>query len=174
MDSHDDRLDRLAEMARGGDEQAYRAFLATAAPRLRAYVARRLVSHEDQEDAVQECLIALHNKFATLDPKRPVGPWLFAIARYKLADHWRKAGRQLPQTNEPVDIEVPAHELWERDLEILLGRLPQGQSEAIRLTRLTGMTGPEASRRLGIGLSALKLRVHRGMAALRSMVREER
>lgn len=174
MDSHDDRLDRLVRLARAGDKQAYKAFLATAARRLRAYLAGRVGTHEDREDIVQECLIAMHDKFGTLDPRRPVAPWLFAIARYKLADHWRKAGRQLPQAGEPIDIEVPAHELWEHDVEVLLGLLSHDQAEAIRLTRLTGLTGPEASRRLGIGLSALKLRVHRGMAALRSMVREDR
>ncbi len=174
MDSHDNRLDRMAELARAGDKQAYRTFLAAAAQRLRVFLARRLASKEDREDVIQECLIAMHGKFATLDPDRPVAPWLFAIARYKLADHWRKAGRQLPQTVDAPEVEVPAHELWERDVDILLGHLPGSQSEAIRLTRLLGLTGPEASRRLGIGLSALKLRVHRGMASLRDLVREDR
>lgn len=93
MDSRSDRLDRLIRDWREGDASAYRAFLSEAALRLRAILSRRRPAVVDVEDMVQECLIAMHEKRATLDPDRPVGPWMIAIARYKLADHWRRQSR---------------------------------------------------------------------------------
>ncbi len=176
MDPSSARLDQLIARWRGGDQAAYRAFLEEAAVRLRAFLLRRLADRAQAEDLVQECLIAMHEKRATLDPGRPVSPWMFAIARYKLADHWRRQGRSAPvQTmiEQPDERADPEHEAARLDVYALLGRLPQGQAEAIRLTHIEGMTGPEASRRTGVGLSALKLRVHRGMARLKDMVAKE-
>ena len=173
MDETSARLDRLIARWRAGEAAAYHAFLAEAARLLRAFMLRRLGDRSQAEDLVQECLMAIHAKRATLDPGRPVGPWMFAIARYKLADYWRRRRREggaarehLEQADERADPRSIASRL---DVAALLARLPDGQAEAIRLTQIEGMTGREASRRAGIGLSALKLRVHRGMARLKAM-----
>ena len=172
MEREDDQLDRLMAAAPAGDGRSYRAFLEAAAVRLRRYYARRLGDEGDVETLMQECLIACHEKRSTLDPARPVAPWLFAIARYKLVDHWRARGRR------PVEVELPElraepDSFAGRDVDHLLARLPAAQSEAIRLTRIEGLTMKEASSRVGIGVSALKLRVHRGMARLRKLVMED-
>lgn len=167
-----DRLDHWLVLARAGDDDAYRRFLGEAAERLRGFLARRLDGEADLEDIVQQCLIALHEKRETLDPQRPVGPWMYAIARYKLADHLRRRyrrGRTVPLDN----VDAPEESHAAHDVHALLARLPEGQAEAIRLTRLEGLTTKEASRRAGIGLSALKVRVHRGIARLRQIVRDE-
>lgn len=161
-----DRLDLLMTEARTGNEAAYREFLSEAAKRLRAVLARKIGADADLEDLVQESLIALHQKRHTLDPNRPVGPWMNAIAKYKLIDHWRKKGRS-PLVNVEADLPVAADEFANMDIAALLGKLPHPQAEAIRLTHIEGLTGQEASERIGIGHSALKLRVHRGMAKLK-------
>ncbi len=167
-----DRLDTLMEAARKGDRVAYRDFLREAAERLRRFYARRIGADADLEDLVQECLIALHEKRATLDPGRPVGPWMYALARYKLADHWRRRGRvaPLPDADAPHGQEGADAVL---DVSSLIRRLPPAQAEAIGLTKLDGLTAGEAGDRLGIGLSAVKVRVHRGMARLRRLVNED-
>lgn len=164
-----DRLDLLMAEARAGNEAAYRDFLSEAAQRLRAVLARKIGADADLEDLVQESLIALHQKRHTLDPGRPVGPWMNAIAKYKLIDHWRKKGRS-PMVNVEADLPVPADEFAGMDIAALLGQLPGPQAEAIRMTHIEGLTGQEASDRIGIGHSALKLRVHRGMAKLKTIV----
>lgn len=170
MTQRSDSLDALIERARAGDRAAYRTFLAEAAGRLHNFIGRRTDPATDVEDLVQECLIALHEKRATLDPTRPVGPWMYAIARYKLADHWRRRGHMPTRSGDSSELAVPADELAAGDVDVLLGRLPSAQAEAIRLTRIEGMTAREASRRAGVRLSAMKLRVFRGMAALRKLV----
>ncbi|MCA1660720.1 MAG: sigma-70 family RNA polymerase sigma factor [Novosphingobium sp.] len=174
MKHRPDRLDALIADARAGDRAAYRAFLAEAAKRLRGFIARRAGAPCEVEDIVQECLIALHEKRATLDPARPVGPWMYAIARYKLADHRRRRRRFPEASGELPEIAVAADELAASDVAVLLDRLPAAQAQAIRLTRIEGLTGREASERVGVRLSAMKLRVHRGIASLRKLVDADR
>ncbi len=167
-----DRLDLLMQRARNGDAAAYRQFLSLAATRLRSALARKIGNDGELEDLVQEALIAIHQKRHTLDPGRPVAPWLHAIARYKLIDHWRKRGRS-PVLHEDADLAVAEDEFATLDIDALLAELPQAQAEAIRLTQIEGLTGSEASERVGIGLSAMKLRVHRGMLRLKELVAED-
>ncbi len=167
-----DPLDLLMQRTRNGDDAAYREFLEQAATRLRSALARKIGNDGELEDLVQEALIAVHQKRHTLDPGRPVAPWLHAIARYKLIDHWRKRGRS-PVLHEDADVAVAEDEFASLDVEALLKELPEAQAEAIRLTQIEGLTGAEASERVGIGLSAMKLRVHRGMLRLKKVVAEK-
>ena len=70
----------LLRAALGGDEQAYRYFLVTVTPFLRALAARRCAQYgvpsSETEDVLQEVLIAIHLKRGTWDAERPIGPWL--------------------------------------------------------------------------------------------------
>lgn len=172
MKSNADALDSLMQAARGGDQGAYRQFLAEASGRVRAMLARKVGNDSELEDVLQECLIALHEKRHTLDPGRPVGPWMYAIANYKLVDHWRKRGRSKVVLDDEADMAVDADSFAEMDVAALLGELPEAQAEAIRMTHIQGMTNKEAAERIGIGTSAMKLRVHRGMLRLKEIAEE--
>ena len=166
-----DQLDALLACARAGDEAAYRRFLTEAAARLRGFAERRIGREAEVEDIVQQCLIALHDKRHTLDPGRPVGPWMYAIARHKLAD-WLRQRRRRAASVQLEELAVAPESHVARDVGALLGHLPDAQAEAIRLTHLEGLTMRDASARTGASVSALKLRVHRGMARLRRLVDE--
>ncbi len=168
------QLDLLIARTREGDKRAYREFLAEVAIVVRRQLARKIGSDGELEDIVQEVLIACHEKHHTLDPGRPVGPWLRAIAGYKLIDHWRRRGRSPIVLDNEADFHVAADDLAGHDVAALLGELPAAQAEAIRMTHIEGLTGEEASARAGIGLSAMKLRVHRGMNRLRKIVDENK
>src|SRR5438105_575673 len=66
-------------------------------PLLRAFYRRRANgSADDIEDLVQETLIAVHTRRATYDRSRAFTAWLFAIARYKMIDHFRRVRRLQP------------------------------------------------------------------------------
>jgi RNA polymerase sigma-70 factor (ECF subfamily) len=164
--------------AQAGDEVAYRAALTLIASRLRGYFARRLQSMPDEvEDLVQETLIALHLQRGTCDPALPASAWVYAIARHKLVDLWRRRGHvesQLRSLDTFDDSEMPAapEELpARRDLLALLEGLPAAQRRAIALTKLEGLSVAEASLRCGISVSALKVRVHRGLKRLTLLAR---
>ena len=85
---NDDVLGRLMAAAQRGDKAAYRLLLDELRSWLARYYRRRLTeAHVD--DAVQDALLAIHNKRHTYDPARAFAPWLAAIARYKWIDRLR-------------------------------------------------------------------------------------
>lgn len=174
MNTLGDVLDQTMAAAREGNSAAYRQFLAEAAQRIRARLARKIGADSELEDLVQECLIAIHEKRHTLDPGRPVGPWMYAIANYKLIDHWRKRGRSPIDLDDEADMAVAPDTMAATDIASLLDQLPEAQAEAIRMTHIEGLTNREAGDRIGVGTSAMKLRVHRGMLRLKEIADQQR
>ena len=80
-----------------GDGKAYARLLDALVPRLRAFFRRRMAGRDDDiEDLLQETLIALHTRRMTYDRARSFTGWLYAIARYKMIDHFRRQGRTVP------------------------------------------------------------------------------
>lgn len=163
-----------------GDSSAYREALATIAQRLRRFYGRRLQALPDEvEDLVQETLLALHLQRGTYDETLPVSSWVFAIARHKLVDLWRRRGRKeslndsLDELTEDQHPFAPEELPSKRDLSVLLEQLPESQRQAILLTKIEGLSMVEASNRSGVSVAALKVQVHRGLKQLATLVREE-
>ncbi|BET25317.1 RNA polymerase sigma-70 factor (ECF subfamily) [Limnobacter thiooxidans] len=163
-----------------GDSSAYREALATIAQRLRRFYGRRLQALPDEvEDLVQETLLALHLQRGTYDETLPVSSWVFAIARHKLVDLWRRRGRKeslndsLDELTEDQHPFAPEELPSKRDLSVLLEQLPESQKQAILLTKIEGLSMVEASNRSGVSVAALKVQVHRGLKQLAALVREE-
>lgn len=159
--------------AQGGHGGAYRRLLGELRTWLLRYYARRLPPGQ-VEDAVQETLIAIHEKRQTYDPARPFRPWLAAVARYKWIDRLRALGRE--RTDElPDTIGVDGHESEVTSavlLRELIGRLKPAQQQAIRLVKLDGFSVEEASARTGQSPSLIKVNIHRGLKQLAAIVRE--
>jgi RNA polymerase sigma-70 factor (ECF subfamily) len=163
----------LMAAAQAGDAAAYHRLLTEIRVWLRRYFARRLPP-ASAEDAVQDTLMAIHEKRHMFDPSHPFEPWLAAVARHKWIDRLR-AMRAAP--TEPLDDEIPTrdHEApvtsaW--SLERLLRELKPGQSEAIRLVKLQGFSIEEAASRTGQSMSLVKVNIHRGLGRLAALVRK--
>lgn len=159
--------------ALSGDSAAYRALLAALTRHLRAYFARR-VGAADAEDLVQETLIAIHTRRATYDPQLPFTAWLHAIARYKLIDHFRRAGvrRTLPLEEAASVVAGEESEAVgaKRDVERLLSALPPARRDLVRQVKIEGLSTAEAAARTGLSESAVKVGVHRALKALSAMI----
>lgn len=158
-----------------GNAASHAALLAALVPLLQSFYRRRMANAaEDVEDLVQETLIAVHTRRATYDPDRPFSVWLFAIARYKMIDHFRRR-RQSCAIEDVEDILVSEGfeeaSLARMDMQRLLGSLPSKQANAIRDTRIDGLSIAEAAENAGIGESDVKVSVHRGLKALAARVR---
>lgn len=160
--------------AQRGDAQVYRRLLAEASVWLRRYFARRLPP-AIVDDAVQDTLLAVHLKRHTYAPERPFAPWLAAIARYKWIDRLRSLRHAAA---EPLDEEVPVEGHEQRvttayALDRLLGLLRPAQAQAIRLVKLEGYSVEEASAQTGQSVSLVKVNIHRGLARLGRLAREQ-
>src|SRR5262245_48319437 len=182
--SDDQALTTLMQAAQAGDAQAYVRLLKAITPRLRQIVRRQrfFVSAEDIEDLVQDILLSLHAVRASYDPQRPFMPWLMAITRNRLVDAARRYGRraahevqvQLPVTfsDEGANIDSGGY----RDPEALrqaIEDLSPAQRAAIEMLKLREMSLKEAAAARGTSIGALKVSVHRAMAALRKALIKE-
>lgn len=154
-----------------GDEAAHRAFLTEAAAVLRAYFRNRMRGRpEDAEDLVQETLVALHTRRASYDPSYPLTAWLYAIARYRLIDHLRRAKHRNHASLDGVDVPAadPDYDASDarRDVTTLLEQLPEKQRTSIRLVKLEEKSVREAAALTGYSESDIKVSIHRGLKAL--------
>lgn len=164
----------LMVAAQSGNAAVYRRLLAEVGVWLHRYYAGRLPSAM-VDDAVQEALIAIHEKRHTFDPSKPFGPWLAAIARYKWIDRLR-ALKAAPTEELPDGLAVLDRGdavLSALSLERLLSTLKPAQAEAIRLVKLQGFSIEEAAARTGQTISLVKVNIHRGLGRLTSLVRSQ-
>ncbi|HSK38182.1 MAG TPA: sigma-70 family RNA polymerase sigma factor [Arenibaculum sp.] len=169
----DDVLAGLMRAALTGDEAAYADFLRRAAALVRRS-ARRKLAHDgtglDPEDIVQETLLAIHLKRHTWRPDGPILPWLFAIARYKLIDAFRRHGRRVEVRIEDFADILAAPEQAEtasdRDIERALDSLPGRQRGVVAAIAVDGRSIRETAGTFGISQSAVRVALHRGLAAL--------
>ena len=161
----------LMRAAQGGDAAAYRDLLTALRPWLLSYIRRRLRG-SDGEDLVQMTLLSLHEKRHTYDPAAPFLPWIVAVARHKLIDYVRKAGRHVHvELDEDMAIEDGMKpDLAKRDVEVLLDQLPKEQAKIIRLHKLDELSVDEVSVATGKSPSAVKVMVHRGLKKLQALV----
>lgn len=160
--------------ANAGDAIAYERLLRDIAVGLRPAVRRGLLrggrSADDAEDVVQEVLIAVHVKRHTWDPARPVGPWLRAIAQYKLIDALRRRGSRDHVPIEDVIDTLPAESagsaMTEREVQRQLEHLPAGQRAVVSAVALDGASIGEAAQRLSMTPGAVRVALHRAFGTL--------
>lgn len=160
-----------------GDAEAHTALLRALAPMLRSFFGRRLRGADDDvEDLVQETLMAIHTRRGTYDRTRPFAAWVYAIARYKMIDQFRRTRRMVPiEGLEEILIAEGFEDACaaRMDIDRLLGGLSDKQAAAIRATRIDGMSTAEAARAGGYSESDVKVSVHRGLKALAARLKGE-
>jgi RNA polymerase sigma-70 factor, ECF subfamily len=103
------------------------------------------------------------------------GPWLFGIARNVLLMSVRRR-RLEAAARERLGLPAaaaPADEAWLDGLDEALDALPEAQREAIRLRVVEDQTYDDVAAALGTTPAAARVRVHRGLTALRARLTKE-
>jgi RNA polymerase sigma-70 factor (ECF subfamily) len=163
-------LARLLRASLAGDEKAYAAFLARVAQLVRAFVRRRVgAGGLDPEDVVQETLLALHVKRHTWRSDHPVTPWLYAIARYKLIDAFRRRGSRIDVDIDEIAETIAAPEPDRpsgREIGKALATLAPGQRSVVSAISVEGRSIGETAANLGMSETAVRVALHRGLAAI--------
>lgn len=173
----------LMERYVDGDAAAFRELYATVAPRLLGYLMKMAKSRALADDLLQQTFLKVHRaRSAYVRGADPV-PWIYAIAHRTFIDEARKTRRAVVQPAEEVP-DVPAGLTGEADgvrdepadpeltraALAALEDLPTGQREAVVLTKLDGKSVAEAAAIAGTTVGAMKVRAHRGYAALRKLL----
>lgn len=181
MNPHEPDLYPLMLRSLAGDEVAYTALLQKLSILFRAFFRQKFFGRDDAaaEDLVQETLLAIHLNRQRYDTSRPFTAWVYAIARYKLMDHFRR--RPANRVFVPVDDiaglfseETADHSDPGRDLQVLLTHLPEKQRRAIHLVKLEQLSVREASQKMDVSEADIKISIHRGLKKLMSLVSKEK
>ncbi|MEO8667328.1 MAG: sigma-70 family RNA polymerase sigma factor [Bauldia sp.] len=165
----EERLRRLMAAALDGNAASYRTLLAEVSERLKAYFLRRLGRDRsaDTDDLVQETLMAVHSRRATWDRDRPFTPWLHAVARDKLMDHFRRnrSRQTVPIDENDVFFAEDGSGAAEARLDVgrLLDAIPQKRSDLVRRVRIEGQSIADTAAATGLSEAAVKIGVHRGV-----------
>ncbi len=158
-----------------GDSKAHQALLRALAPMMRAFFARRMRgAGDDVEDLVQETLIAIHTRRSTYDRERPFAAWAYAVARYKMIDHFRRNRNHVPfEELEEVLVAEGYQDAASAFLDVtkLLDGISPKQAAVIRDTKIEGLSIAEAAEKGGISESDVKISVHRGLKALADRIK---
>lgn len=167
-------------LALNGDGPAYASFLAAVARLVRGFLMKsrgRAIPVETVEDLVQDVLVAIHKKKHLYQADRPALPWIFAIARYRLIDHARALAARPPAAalEDIPEAALAGAEVPDRGLEVeeLLEGLTENQRRAVVLAKMEGRSLAEVGARLGLSLSAVKVTIHRALAALRRGIKKD-
>lgn len=167
----------LIRRARSGDREAFGELVRLYQVPLRAYAARYLARPEDVFDAVQDAFLDALEHLDRFDPEREFGPWLRAICRNRILNHFRslRAGRRaaaalvdqaLEEARGPMedDLEEASRKL--RALRRCVSRLDPAQRRLVEMRYRREIPLEDLSRRLGRSAAALAMALLRIRAAL--------
>jgi RNA polymerase sigma-70 factor (ECF subfamily) len=165
------RSDAELLMAARSDARAFRALYDRYAERVFAYHRARTRSEDAAHELTAETFAQVwltRGRFRD-ECDGSAAPWLFAIARHVLAASVRRRvveDRARARLGVPAAA-VPADETWLDGLDEALLELPAAQREALRLRFEEDLSYDGVAAALGTTPAAARVRVHRGLAALR-------
>lgn len=171
----------LMRAANRGDEDAYRQLLQALATRIHGVARRELArmgrTGDEAEDIVQETLLAIHLKRHTWDERKPLDPWVRAIARHKLIDHLRRKGFRdhaiIDDYADRLVDPVAAEATRQVECRDLLSCLTDRQREIIQGISVEGRNARELGQRLGLSEGAVRVALHRALKALAAATRRD-
>lgn len=174
MTDSTDNFAALMKLALAGDQRAYTALLQETSRLLRPFLAKRLNFTNEVDDLLQEILISVHKARHTYDGNRPYKPWAFAIARFRLQDHFR--AHYADQLHHAADLSEMEDYLHDDVTETAISyesisgeveKLPEKQATILRMMHQEGYTAREVAEKIGMNESAVKVAAHRAYKILR-------
>lgn len=167
-------MEELMRLAQQGDNRAYATLFRAITPILKGFIVHRLGHVSDADDVVQDILMSIHRASHTYDTARPFRGWMFAIARHRLNDHFRRIYKKgdLPDISlEDLAFEISNPDVTEGEQKYeyvyeLLESLPEKQRKIVTLMKLEGRTAEETAKTMKMSVSAVKVSAHRAYKAL--------
>ena len=174
----------LLTAASSGDQVAFRFFVRRHQGGVFRLLSAIAESHEDAEDALQECFLSAWRHADSFRGGDSARAWLLTVARHALGRLRRRRSGEPAEMDSIETLGVRAgwgrtndgdvlDRMAERELlERALGRLSPDDREVLILRELEGLSGDEVANLLSISVPAMKSRLHRGRLRLAVEVRE--
>ena len=161
-----------------GDSAAFGELFSRYESMLMRIMHRQMRNDEDRRELVQQTFLQLHRARNDFEQGRKLRPWLMTIAYNLKREYFR---RRMRKPEAALEFEPPAPSS-ERDpldrkataarVRAALAQLPEGQREVIAMHWLEELSFPEVAEILGLSVSAVKVRAHRGYKALRKRLED--
>jgi RNA polymerase sigma factor (sigma-70 family) len=158
-------------------EQTFRA----ERQRLLDFIRRRVRTREDAEDIIQDVFYQLATSYSVTEPVEQLTAWLFAVARNKIIDWYRKrrpepwAGMAMEEVlldpSPSPDQEYARSLLWE-ELAAALEELPEKQRAVFVQHELEGKSFREIADQTGEPINTLLSRKRYAVLYLRDRLRD--
>lgn len=157
------------------DRQALRSWFDDSLPRVHSFVYARCGGMEEvAKDIAQETFLEVVRNRNDFDGRSDPLTWVLAIARYKIADHYRRLYRERrrqlelieehdPEAGSDVASTVDARE----EVLAALQQLPEAQRVVLALHYLDGLSVKEISKQFGRSEHAVESLLARGRAAFK-------
>lgn len=178
-------LSLLMRKAQNGDSASYIILLQKVQVMVKLFIDNSftrlgLKSYGGQDDVVQEVLLAIHHKRSAFDESQFFLPWMYAIARYKIIDYFRRNRKNvyssisLSTEDELMafDISVVTEFGAHFDVEKLFNLLPEKQREILTMVKLQGFSIEDVENKTGYSSSDIKVSIHRALKFLQQKVQE--
>lgn len=161
----------LIEAAARGDSGAVSNLLSICQPDLKRFARRTCSNTEDAEDAVQVALWQLYRKIGALRTAATFATWLFRIVERECYRLYR--GRTVADSLDGLaEQDQPSAPTLPTDLRLdlirAMERLTPPYREVLLLRDVHELTAPEVAAQLGLTLDAVKSRLHRARAQVRT------
>jgi RNA polymerase sigma-70 factor, ECF subfamily len=153
----------------GLDAASFRGFYDEALPRIYGYFLRRTSSPTLAEDLTQDTFMAAVRELKSGRLPQNPAAWIHGIARHKLVDHYRRAGRSelaLSAVGEPP-LAATTEDAERERVAAALARVPATQRAVVVLCHLDGFTVREVAEALGKSEKAVESLLGRGRESLR-------
>ena len=176
----------LLAAARSGDRDALEALLLRYQARVYRFGIKMCGDQDDAEDILQETLLAMARSVRDFRGASSLSTWLYTIAR-SFCIKKRRRSRFAPAEQQSLDAVLtdqgvqlpdprpsPEEDLAGRQVDAMLARaiaaLDPMYREVLVLRDIEGLTAPEVAEVLGIGVDAVKSRLHRARLAVRKAI----
>jgi RNA polymerase sigma-70 factor, ECF subfamily len=161
-----------------GNRDQVLAIYRHALPRVYGYLVPRCGNVTVAEDLTAETFLAAVTAAGQPDPPEVSVAWLVGVARHKLVDHWRQAGREQHALRASSAGDETVDDPWDAVVDTsaayaALARLPGQQRAALTLRYLDDLPVADVAAHLGRSLHATETLLVRARAALRHLYEEE-
>lgn len=177
----DESDDQLLAAAKHGDRAALLELLERHQAQIYRFGMRMCRDEQDAQDVLQDTLLAMARGVPDFRRDSSVSSWLYAIARSFCSKKHRKSkfapGQQSSLSDDQGDQKLVAPGTAPDDaaaasqlrsaLQSAIDSLDPGYREVLILRDVEGLTATEVAEALGLGVQAVKSRLHRARRELR-------
>ena len=173
---------QIVEHVLKGEREAYAALVDVYKGVIVNLAFRMTGSYEDAEDLSQETFIRAYRNLRQFNPQKRFFTWIYTISLNLIKNHLKKQGRETAReaaVRNAADTEFLQGARTERDmilaqdmrlLESCLQKLPVDLRKAVILRFYQDLSFEDISIILDASISAVKMRVYRGLEQLKHLM----